>query len=142
MSIFRKLVSFLKGESGVAAVEMGLFAPPLIIGVVLMADIGLAVEARMELDRNVRAGVQAAMSNVSDLNAIKGVVLASANGSQAISVDVGKTCTCGSAAASCNSWCAPEVPPSVFINISATEAYSGLMLPALKLESKTHVQLR
>ncbi|WP_436639789.1 TadE/TadG family type IV pilus assembly protein [Microbaculum sp. FT89] len=142
MSIFRKLVSFLKCESGVAAVEMGLFAPPLIIGVVLMADIGLAVEARMELDRNVRAGVQAAMSNVSDLEAIKGVVLASANGSEAISVAVGKTCTCGSAAASCTSWCAPEVPPSVFINISATEAYSGLMLPALTLESKTHVQLR
>jgi Flp pilus assembly protein TadG len=142
MIISRQLFGFLKCDRGVAAIEMGIFAPILIVGTILMADVGLAVGARMDLDRNVRAGVQAAMSNISDLNAIKGVVLASAEQSPAISVAVNKTCTCGSAVTSCTTWCEPEVPPSVFINISATEAYNGLMLPALKLESKTHVQLR
>jgi Flp pilus assembly protein TadG len=142
MTISRHLFRFLKCDRGVAAIEMGIFAPILIVGTILMADVGLAVGARMDLDRNVRAGVQAAMSNVSDLNAIKDVVMASAEQSTAISVAVNKTCTCGSVVTSCTTWCEPEVPPSVFINISATEAYDGLMLPALKLESKTHVQLR
>ena len=142
MAILRKIIRFAKDGSGVAAIEMGIFAPILVVGVVLMVDAGMAIGTRMELDRNVRAGVQAAMSNVTAIDAIKGVILASANGSEAVSVSVNKSCACGGAAASCTDWCAPDVPPSVFVNISASENFSGLMLSSLKLESRSHVQLR
>lgn len=150
MTVLRKLAEFLRDESGVAAIEMGIFAPIFVVGVVLMIDAGMAIGARMELDRNVRAGVQAAMSNVGEPDAIRGVILAAADGSKALSnsgsdalsVDVTKTCACGGAAASCTDWCSADVPPSVFINISARQEYSGLMLSALRLESRSHVQLR
>ncbi len=133
---------FARSESGNSALEFGLTAPFLIIALVMMLDVGIAVETRMEMDRNVRAGVQAAMSQINDPNAIRDLVLASANGSEIISVNVNKTCSCGSTPTPCTSWCSAQEPPSVFVNISAVQPYSGLILPTFALESETHVQLR
>lgn len=135
---------FSGSESGVAAVEMGLVAPFLLVGLLFMLDVGQAVGARMDLDRNVRAGVQAVMAHINDPDAVKDVVLASLNGAQGVSVTVTKTCKCGSTGTACTSWCSlqDQEPPSVFVNILAVKPYSGPMLPALVLKSETHVQLR
>lgn len=132
---------FSGSESGVAAVEMALVAPILLFGLLLVLDVGIAVAERMDLDRNVRAGVQAAMANINDPDAVKDVVVASLNGAQGVSVTVTKTCACGSTGTACTSWCSAEEPPSVFVNISAVKPHSGRMLSVV-LESKTHVQLR
>jgi Flp pilus assembly protein TadG len=132
---------FSGSESGVAAVEMGLVAPILLFGLLLMLDVGVAVAERMDLDRNVRAGVQAAMAHINDPDAVKDVVVASLNGAQGVSVTVDKTCKCGSTSTNCNLLCGQE-PPSVFINISAVKDYSGLWLLPIELKSETHVQLR
>ncbi len=142
MKIRARFRAFTKNESGNSALEFGLTAPFLIIALVMMLDVGIAVETRMELDRNVRAGAQAAMSQINDSNAIRDLILASANGSRNVSVTVDKTCSCGSTATPCTSWCSAQEPPSVFVNISAIQPYSGLMLPTFQLESETHVQLR
>ena len=64
-------------EAGVAAMEFALFAPMIIFGLLTMVDIGRAVTERMEMDRNVRAGAQAAMSLNNDLSSIEGIILAS-----------------------------------------------------------------
>jgi Flp pilus assembly protein TadG len=135
---------FSGSESGVAAVEMGLVAPFLLVGLLFMLDVGVAVGARMDLDRNVRAGVQAVMAHINDPDAVKDVVLASLNGAQGVSVTVTKTCKCGSTGTACTSWCSlqDQEPPSVFVNIFAVKPYSGLMLPAFDLKSEIHVQLR
>jgi Flp pilus assembly protein TadG len=136
---------FSGSESGVAAVEMGLVAPILLFALILMLDVGVAVAERMDLDRNVRAGVQAAMANINDPDDVLEVVVASLNGAQGVSVTVNKTCACGSSSTACTSWCSaqePREPPSVFVNISAVKPYSGLWLPEIELKSRTHVQLR
>jgi Flp pilus assembly protein TadG len=133
---------FSGSESGVAAVEMGLVAPILLFGLLLMLDVGVAVAERMDLDRNVRAGVQAAMAHINDPDAVKDVVVASLNGAQGVVVTVNKTCACGSTSTACTSWCSAQEPPSVFVNISAVKDYSGLWLPEIELKSETHVQLR
>jgi Flp pilus assembly protein TadG len=142
MNIRARFGIFARSESGNSVVEFGLTAPFLIIALIMMLDLGIAVETRMEMDRNVRAGVQAAMSQINDPNAIRDLVLAATNGLANVSVNVNKTCSCGSTATSCTSWCSVQEPPSVFVNISAIQPYSGLMLPTFQLESGTHVQLR
>jgi Flp pilus assembly protein TadG len=142
MNIRARFGTFARSESGNSAIEFGLTAPFLIIALVTMLDVGIAVETRMEMDRNVRAGVQATMSQINDPNAIRDFILAATNGSENVSINVNKTCSCGSTATSCTSWCSAEEPPSVFVNINAVQPYSGLMLPPFQLESETHVQLR
>lgn len=142
MNVSARFGTFARSESGTSAVEFGLTAPFLIIALVMMLDVGIAVETRMELDRNVRAGVQAAMSQINDPDAIRNLILTSTGGSENVSVNVNKTCSCGSTATSCTSWCSAQEPPSVFVNISAIQPYSGLILPTFQLESETHVQLR
>lgn len=142
MNIRARFGTFARSESGNSALEFAMTAPFLIIALVMMLDVGVAVGARMEIDRNVRAGVQAAMSQINDPNTIRDFVLASAAGTGNISVNVNKTCSCGSTATPCNTWCSAQVPPSVFVNISAILPYSGLLLPSFQLESETHVQLR
>lgn len=142
MNIRARFGTFARSESGNSALEFGLTAPFLIIALVIMLDVGIAVGTRMELDRNVRAGVQAAMSQINDPDAIKNLVLASTGGSENVSVNVNKTCSCGSTPTPCTSWCSAQEPPSVFINISAIRPYSGMFLPTFQLESETHVQLR
>jgi Flp pilus assembly protein TadG len=142
MNIRARFGTFARSKSGNSAIEFGLTAPFLILALVTMLDVGIAVETRMEMDRNVRAGVQAAMSQINDPNAIRDFILAATNGSENVSINVNKTCSCGSTATSCTSWCSAEEPPSVFVNINAVQPYSGLMLPPFQLESETHVQLR
>ena len=143
MRIKVKLLALIRSQSGVAAIEMGLLTPIILIGFLLMLDVGIAVAERMDLDRNVRAGVQAVMALTNDPKDVKDLVLASTNGTPNVSVAVNKTCTCGNSAAQCNSLCsADDEPPSVFLNISASKPYTGLILPTFNVGSQTHVQLR
>ena len=121
---------------------MGLTTPFLIAGLVVMLDIGLAVNERMELDRNVRAGVHAVMARVTEPDDIESAIEASAGGSSGITIDVSKVCSCGNTVTACTNWCSGSTPPSVVINIKATKPQTGFMLPELTLESESHVQLR
>ena len=131
-----------QNDHAIAAVEFGLLAPMLVLGLVLMLDVGFAIGQRMELDRNVRAGVQATMSNINDLTAVRDVVLSTADAPDELTVTVNRTCSCAGAAAPCTTWCAGGEPPSVFVNISAVQDYEGVMLPPITLDSDTYVQLR
>ncbi len=142
MSLRDRLASLRRETDGTAAIEFGLVTPMLVIGLVFMIDLGLAIGERMELDRNVRAGVQAVMTNVSDLDAVRDFILSTSDHPDALSVAVNKACTCGDSAVDCTAWCAADEPPSVFIELSAVQNYEGIMLPPMSLRSATHVQLR
>ncbi len=142
MGIQAKFRALVQNRSGVAAIEMGLVTPIILFGLILMVDVGIAVSERMELDRNVRAGAQAVMALTNEPKDVKNLIVASTEGANNVSVTVNKTCTCGNAAAACNTMCGADEPPSVFLNISAIKPYTGMMLPAFNLESQTHVQLR
>lgn len=142
MSIWKKLLSFANCTGGNSAVEFGFVAPALISALVLMCDVGLALGARMEMDRNVRAGVQAAMSQINDLSVIEDMIRNASGGSDAVALNVSKICSCNGVSTECTNWCSADEPPSVFVNITATQSYAGVMLPPSILESETHVQLR
>ena len=127
---------------GVAAVEMALVSPVLILGLLLMLDSGLAVQTRLNLDHSTRTGAQAAMSNINETTEISAIMLAATNDPTNVTVTVEKTCFCGDVEVACSNWCSATVPPSVFLNISAAKQHNGYLLPPFELESKTHVQIR
>ena len=142
MDMRPRFAAFAKCTRGTASMELGITAPFLIVALIMMFDTGIALGTRMELDRNVRAGVQATMSQINDLDAIRDMIIASTGGSETVSVIVDKVCSCGNSVTPCTNWCSVNEPPSVFVNITATQPYTGLILPASVLESETHVQLR
>lgn len=142
MSVFKPLTEFCRNKKGNAAIEFGLIAPVLIVSLVMMLDAGFALGQRLELDRNVRAGVQATIASERDLNTIRDFVLSSSDDPAAMTVNVTKTCSCGGVAVACTDWCSADVPPAVFINISAVQDYDGVMLPPFTLNAETYVQLR
>jgi Flp pilus assembly protein TadG len=131
-----------KDQLGVAAVEMTLISPFLILGLLLMLDVGVAVKERLNLDHSTRVGAQAVMANINETSEISNVVLASASEPENVTISVEKTCSCGSTQVDCANWCSANVPPSVFLNISAVKQHTGFLLPPFNLESQTHVQIR
>jgi Flp pilus assembly protein TadG len=138
----RMIRRLLRDERGLSAIELGLLAPLLILGLLAMIDIGISWTTRMEMDRNVRAGAQAAMSLNNDGNAIRAIVLASAAEPEGLAVEVGRTCSCAAVAASCAATCSGGGAPSVFYAITARRDVDGIFLGERTLESTTRIQIR
>ena len=135
----RRLLSCTRGAS---AVEFAVFAPMLCIGLLAMVDAGRAVAARMELDRNVRAGAQAAMSLNNDAAAIRAIVLAAAGAPSGLTAAVTKSCQCAAQAVACTAPCASGEPPSVFFDIEASAPHAGMIRGERTVASATRVQIR
>ena len=153
-----KLRCLIKSRDGVAAVEFAISAPMLIIGVVIMTDLGLAVHERMNLDQAVRSGAEFVMNDVSDKDEIKKLVIAAATGtysdnpSDAESADrptvsvPEPTCECpdnpGVAVSCTATLCSTDLPPSVYYYIHAQKTYQALLLPDFNLQTEISVQVR
>lgn len=135
-------MKLIRDERGVAAVEMALISPVLIMGLLLMFDVGIAVKERMVLDNATRAGAQAVMANVNETNEIKSIIEASMKSTENVTVSVVKDCKCGDASVACTNWCSSTTPPSVFLKMSAARLRVGFLLPDHTLRSQTHVQIR
>ncbi|CAN5655797.1 hypothetical protein BH23PSE1_BH23PSE1_13240 [soil metagenome] len=129
-------------ERVAGAVGFALFALPLCFGLLMMVDLGLSTGTRMELDRNVRAGAQAAMSLNNDAAAIREVVRAASGDASGLDVAVDMDCACGAAASGCSALCAGGAAPSVFFAIRAARPYSGMLLGERTIASGARVQIR
>jgi Flp pilus assembly protein TadG len=138
-SLFRNLC---RDSSGVSAVEFALVAPMPVLGLLGRVDVGIATGARMELDRNVRAGAQAAMSLNNNAGAIESIVFASAADAQGMQATVNQTCLCVDLAASCTSVCPDGTAPSVFFEIAAARPVSGPLFGQRDVVAATRVQIR
>lgn len=102
---------FWRHAGGAAAVELALIAPFLLIGAVGVADVGLPIWRRMQVQSAAQAGAHFAATNGFDAAAISQAVAASTNFA-AISASPAPTQFCGCpsgtdvAPASCGSNCA------------------------------------
>ena len=132
----------LRCDAGVAATEFAIFAPMIIFGLLTMVDIGGAIAERMEMDRNVRAGAQAAMSLNNDVSSIEEIILASTEEPENLTVAVNMQCLCSEASAVCTTPCPDATAPGVFVEISTQQAYDGIIIPERTLTSQTRVQIR
>lgn len=135
---FRRLIACRRG---VSALEFALVAPFLCIGLLLMVDIGLGIVTRMELERNVRSGAQAAMTLENDADQVAAIV-GMAAGNDTVSVDVGIQCQCGAASTSCEIFCRDGSAPSVFYAIRAERPHPGPLLDAEPIVASARVKVR
>ena len=128
--------------AGIASIEFAVGAPVLLAGLLAMVDVGMATAVRMEMDRNVRAGAQAAMSLNNDADAIRTIVLSSAESPEDLTVDVDMVCACSDVPASCTAPCGSGEAPDVFFEILASRVQPGILLGDRQLTSATRVQIR
>jgi Flp pilus assembly protein TadG len=127
---------------GASALEFAIGGPVLIFALLAMVDVGIAVGTRMELDRVVRSGAQAAMSLNNDATAIRAIALASTADAEGLGVDVAQQCRCAALENACTALCADGSAPSVFFVIAAEREQPGIILGSRDIVSQTRVQLR
>jgi Flp pilus assembly protein TadG len=137
-----RVLDRLLGETGgAAAVEFAIVAPLLLFGLIAMIDTGVMATTRMEMDRNVRAGAQAAMSLNNDPTAIETIVLASAGDPADMAVSATMVCACDDTAASCTTPCGSGEAPSVYFDIAAERPYAGVLVSRV-VRTQSRVQIR
>ncbi len=142
-------------EKGVSALEFAIFAPILCIGLLAMIDVGMSVALRMELDRNVRSGAQAAIGLENPGPIIKDIVELSAGNPDDLKVQVAQTCFCRSETEltpkTCGTGLCPSLPsaqllaeyePLVFFEIRAERPYTGAIFGKRTIVSETRAQVR
>ena len=148
--------SFARSTRGASAIEFAIMAPVLIVGLLVVADVGLAVNDRMRLDQAARAGAEFAMNSVDDAATIEDMVKASATGaygddlndvdsSKIPDVAAAMYCECPDApgvAASCGNLCAGDVVPSAYWRIEASKDFNGVFVPAFPIATQITVQTR
>lgn len=152
----RTAKKFARDKRGSSAIEFAVGAPVLLIGLIIVTDIGLAISNRMHLDQSVRAGAEFAMNNVEDETTLEDMVKSAATGaygdqlndvdsSEIPTVDVTKVCECPDAsgvAVSCTTLCTGDLPPSIFYDFAASKDYQGIFIPDITMQTEMKVQVR
>lgn len=148
---------FGRDRSGVAAVEFAIAAPMLLFGLIIMTDLGLAIQERMNLDQAVRSGAEFLMGDVTDEDTVKKYIIASATGAysdnpgdvekkERPTVTVVKTCECpenpGTAVDCTTTICTNLLPASVYYELTAAKTYEAILVTNIPLETTISVQVR
>lgn len=113
---------------GAAAVEFAIFVPLLTLAVVSVADIGLAVLRKMQVEDAAQAGAQYAIMHGFDSSAITSAVTNATN-SSAISASPAPLKYCGCATGSsittvtCGSTCTGGTTAGTYVRVSAQASY-------------------
>lgn len=147
------LAAFAAGNRASAAVEFAVGAPVLMIGLIIVTDVGLAVNDRMNLDQSVRAGAEFAMNSVEDETTLEDMVKSAATGAygddlndvdsnKVPTVDVTKVCECAGASHSCTTICDDGSAPSIYYDFLASKPYQGIFVPDFTMQTQMKVQVR
>jgi pilus assembly protein CpaE len=153
---FKAPGAFATNERGTSAIEFAICAPVLIVGLMIVTDIGLAINERMLLDQATRAGAELAMNSVDDEETLENMVKASATGAygdelddvddgEIPDVDVTRFCECPDApgtAVVCDNLCTGDVVPSIYWSFLTSRDYDGIFVPTLELSTELTVQTR
>lgn len=149
------LRSFRGSRSGMAAVEFAIVAPVLALGLVVMIDLGLAINEKITLDQTVRAGAEYAMNGVTDEDDLREMMLRAATGysfsdddsvrpTTDLFVDIDQKCSCSLSgiATSCTNICPNNLPSYSYFTLSARKTYEAIYIPNITLRSEMSVQTR
>lgn len=116
-----RLFKIFRDKRGAAAVEMALFAPVLCASLLAMADLGMTVYGRADMQGAVRAGIQYIMNGGHDTDTAEQVVLQSwPNRPGDAAVDANRYCVCGETETACNTQCSDLTAPRAFTRITAS----------------------
>lgn len=152
----RVLKALWSNENGLSAVEFALLAPPLLLGLLATADLGLAQSQRMSMDHVLRAGAQSAISDPGTESVLK-VTTSTAAPEFSLAADpeapepgnlsltVSRLAACPEqidTAVATSTTCVGGQPTVIYYALSARMEYTGMILPAMQLESALQVRVR
>lgn len=148
--------AFAGDKRGTSAIEFAFCAPILIIGLLIVTDIGLALNERMLLDQATRAGAELAMNSVDHETTLENMVVSAATGaygqdlndvdsSDIPEVDAMQFCECPDApgtAVTCSNLCTGDIVPSTYWSFLTSKDYNGVFVPTFELTTELTVQTR
>jgi Flp pilus assembly protein TadG len=126
-----RLLASLRSRAGNAAVEFALIAPILSSALVGMADLGIGLYERMEVENAAQAGAQYAIAKGWNASAVATAVT-SASSLAAISAAPAPTQSCGCAsgatlaAAACGSTCPGGALAGTYVTVNAQAQYATI----------------
>ena len=126
--MMRPLHSFIDDRRGIAGVEFA-FIAPIVIGLLVLAVDGWQRESQIsDMRTAMHTGARYYETGGSDDTVAQTVSTAAwstkpPNGA----VTAVRACTCGSLPVACTTVCSGSSLPSVFVTLSATGTYTGLM---------------
>jgi Flp pilus assembly protein TadG len=128
----RSLVRVAGDSSGVAAIEVALFAPVLMLMTVSVTDIGMGIYRKMQVENAAQVGAQYAIRNGFDADAIAAAVTSATNFS-AITASPAPIKFCGCATVSgisnisCGATCPGGASAGTYTTVSAQATYKTII---------------
>jgi|TARA_B100000315_G_scaffold47354_1_gene42132 Flp pilus assembly pilin Flp len=121
----------VRENRGVAAVEMALITPILMLMLLGVIDFGMAINHKMSLVDAARAGAQVALLRKpvnGDFNFVRTAVLGTfPNDGATRTINITETCRCDDdTGVACNGTCQAPGPIKKFISVSVQEDYTTL----------------
>jgi len=130
--IFGRAIRRGLGDSGVAAIELALATPVLLLMVTGSFDFGRVLYQEHRLEAAARAGTQYAMQNTTtqtDTDSIAAAVRADANDTANSLTVASSVCTCpnGTAICSASANCTGSTVAGTYVKVKVSMAYSTLV---------------
>lgn len=141
IAIMKTSLASLRSRRGVAAVELALFAPILLLFLVAVVDFGLWIREQMQMTSAARAGVQFVLQDpVSNAGNIDGIKQAAGNASgldvAAIVVSPRQFCECPGASGTeigCTSDCSGGAQRLKYFEVTVTGTFSPFFFGSINL---------
>lgn len=126
----RRLLSFLRDQSGASAVEFAFIVPILCGAAVLTYDLWTGSRGVLAMRAGVEAGAQYIRGGGASDTTAQSIALTSWKGKPAdATVNVSRACKCGTAVSVCTGLCpGSQTPPQVFVTLRASGAGEGVFL--------------
>ena len=126
--MMRRLRAFVSDRDGLAAMEFAFIAPIVAVMLVMGVDGWLRETHMSQMRTATQTGVRYYQTGGSDDTVAQTVSAAAWSGKPANGVlNVVRSCTCVSTAVACATVCTGNNLPSVFLTLTASGTYSGLM---------------
>lgn len=124
--LWKRTTRLGSSRRGAAAVEFALLAPIVIAALAGLANYGMAMFEKMELESAARAGAQIAITARASTSVIQNAVVNATNLSITTSdVTLTESCWCAdiSASATCGSTCTDGDPAQYFMTVSVSKTF-------------------
>jgi Flp pilus assembly protein TadG len=118
------------GRRGVAAAELAIISPLLLLMLAGAYDIANVIQASLQLESAVRIGAQQALSTPGDMEAVRSAVIAAAPGLTTAEVSQPTlACECAGVSAVCGTACAAG--EARYVTLAARRSLTPLLISSM-----------
>jgi hypothetical protein len=143
MSTIKKLRSFLRDRSGVAAIEFAFIAPVMIAGLIVATDLSKMILDRTDMQSAARSGVQYLINGGQNLDNARNISLAAWSRKPTDGdVITERYCLCAQVVHTCHELCADDSIPESFTRVRLVGTLRGVWAQTSSQTSDEAVRVR